>query len=300
MNVRFSLALAGLLSGSLALSACGNSVKQTIQGALHSVGAQPYVQMHLTASLSGTGANAASAARYEAILAKLSYDVKEASTTGGAIADSKGHVNSDITINVSGAPLVHLIEIDKTLYVNIDFKVLSGFPELGSAVASELPVLQLTYGNRWFEVPSSLLTSYLPANSKAAAETTSQMAAETKLLDAITSVIEKGKYTTTGNGYQETGSLDTLARALAPIVASLQHQAATPVGHNAGTYNVSLGLDGSTATSASVGITAPNGAGAMSVELKASISHHNDAVTAPHAPTVITPQLLQGLGLGGK
>jgi len=298
MNVRFSLALAGLLTGSLALSACGNSVKQTLQGAMHSVGAQPYVQMHLTASLSGTGANAASAARDEAILAKLSYDVKEASTTGGAIADSSGHVNSDITVNVSGTPLVHLIEIDQTLYVNIDFTVLSGFPQLGHTLVRELPVLQLTYGNRWFEVPSALLTSYLPASSKAAAASTSQMAAETKILDAITSVIEKGNYTTTSNGYQETGRLDTLARALAPVVASLEHQNSTPVGHTPGTYQVSLGLDGSTATAASVGVTAPNGAGSMSVELKASISHNHDAVTAPHAPTVITRQLLQGLGLG--
>jgi len=299
MNSRITLALTGLVVGSLSLSACGTTVKQTLHGAMHSVGAQPYVQMHLTASLSGTGANAASAARDEAVLAKLSYDVKEASANGGAIADASGKVNSDITINVSGTPLLHLIEIDKTIYVNIDFNVLSAFPQLGSSFTHELPVAQLTYGNRWFEVPSSLLTSYLPSSTKAAAESTSQIEAETKIIDAITAVIEKGTYTSTGNGYQETGTLDALARGLAPAVAALEHKASVPVGHTPGTYHVSLGLDGTTATSVSVGITAPNKSGKMTVALQASISHHTDAITAPTAPTVITRQLLQGLGLGG-
>jgi len=299
MKARITSAVSLLVVASLALSACGASVKQTLRSALDSVGAQSTVQMHLTASVSATGAGASSVATYQSILAKLSYDVHEQSANGDAIADAAGKVNSDITVNVSGTPLVHLIEINNTIYVKIDFTALSAFPQIGSSLSSQLPAAQLTFGNRWFEVPSSLVLSYLSASQKSTADSAGQSATETKLLDAVVKVIESNPYTATSNGFEQTGTLDSLAAGLAPAIAALEHQKATTVGHTPGTYHVALGLDGSVATSGTIGITAPNGGSDMSVSLTATISHNDIAVTAPANATVITPALLKSLGAGG-
>jgi len=62
---------------------------------------------------------------------------------------------------------------------------------------------------------------------------------------------------------------------------------------------VTLGLNGATATDASIGITAPNNGANMSVTLAATIAHDATAVTAPSNPTVITQQLLSSLGASG-
>ncbi len=299
MFTRVTKIVAGITVASLTLAACGAGVKQTITSALKSVGSQPYVQMHLTANVSGDGANAAQAASIENVLAKLSYDVAEQSTTGGAISSADGQVNSSITVNVDNTPVITVIEISNTIYFKFDLTPLTTFPQLSATLAHELPVVQLTFGNRWFELPSSVVSAYLPSKQQYAAQQSKQAAIEAKLIDAITAVIEKNPYTTTDNGFAQTGTLDSLAAGLEPTIATLNHQAATAVGHTAGTYHVTLGLNGATATDASIGITAPNNGANMSVTLAATIAHDATAVTAPSNPTVITQQLLSSLGASG-
>jgi hypothetical protein len=290
MTTRRITIIGAFVMAGLTLSACGASVKQTITSALHSIGSQQYVQMHLTASVSGTGA----ASTYESVLSKLSYDVSEQSTTGGPIDQSNGHVNSDIVVNVSGTPLLHLVQINDTLYVKIDFSTLTAFSQLSSTLSAEIPTAQLTFGDRWFEIPRSLLTSYLPT-TQSDAQTPAETAAESKIIDAITAVIEKNPYSATSNGFEQTGTLDTLTAGVAPTIAALEHQTPSTVGHTPGTYHVALGLNGATATSASLGITAQG----MTVALNATVSHDAIPISAPTGATIITPALIQSLGGSG-
>ena len=284
-----------MVVASLGLAACGTSVQKTLKGALASVGAQQYLQVHLSASVSGTGANAAQAAEIQKVLGLLSLTMIEQSTTGATIASSAGKVNEELTVDLGSKPVVDLLEVGKNLYVKVDFSAASALPNLGST-ASELSGLQLLLGARWFEVPATLLGSYLPTKEKAASQTASQHALEARVVDALTALVEKTKYSRVAGGFSQTGTLQAVADVLAPLMAQATSSAAKTPTKVAGTYHVALSLSGSTATGAQVGITAPNGTkGDMTLSVSAVVGHHATSVTAPSLVTVITPQLLKSL-----
>ena len=292
---------------SLGLSACGASVQSTLKGAMASVGAQQYLQVHLTASATATGASSAQATKVEKVLSLLSYDITEQSTSGTALSKSAGKINEEITISVGSQKLVDVIEIGTDIYAKVDFTSLAQIPSVGVSSA-QTAGLQLLLGARWFELPSSLLNNYLPSKAQVKSQTARQHAVEQKVVDALTALIDKTKYTTlSGGGYQEKGTLQSVADALAPVMAGIT---STPV-HNGkvpGTYQVGISLSGSTATGADIAITAPNGtSGDMTVQVAATIAHQSDSINAPSGATVITPQLIaslsgrasgSGLGLG--
>ncbi len=284
-----------LVVASLGLAACGTSVQKTLKGALASVGAQQYLQVHLSASVAGTGASAAQAAQVQKVLSLVSMTMTEQNTTGSAISASAGKVNEEVTLDVGSSPLLDLVQVGQNLYVKVDFSAASSIPDLGST-ASELTGLQLLLGGRWFEVPSTLLSSYLPAKDKSASQTARQHAIEERVVDALTALVEKTKYTTVSGGFSQTGTLQAVADALAPVMAQASSTAVSSPGKVAGTYHIALSLSGSTATGAQIGITAPNAnKGDMSVSVSATIAHQSTAVVAPSPVTVITPQLIKSL-----
>lgn len=63
-----------------------------------------------------------------------------------------------------------------------------------------------------------------------------------------------------------------------------------------GSYTLSLTTSGTSATGASITVTAPNGTqGNATVTLSATIAHADDDITAPANPTIVTRSMLEGL-----
>jgi hypothetical protein len=117
-----------------------------------------------------------------------------------------------------------------------------------------------------------------------------------KILDDLSGVIDNAPYTTlSGGGYSQTGSLESLVKAVLPTIEGLSGKTVNP-GPVKGTYTITLTTSGTTATGGSVAITAPNGtSGDETVQVNATLTHSDDAITAPTGATVITPALLKGL-----
>jgi len=293
--VRKSILILGVVVASLGLSACGSSTKATIDSSIASLGAQSNLQIHFTASASGTGS-----AEVQKVLNVVSLDIRYASTSGGPLSRANAKANSDITINVGAKQLLDLREIDSNLYVELDLSAISAIPGLPLTARdqSQLTALQLVLGAKWFELTSSLIASELPPSDAAKATATKERAIESKIADALSNLIDKGHATSLASGgYSETGTLESVLQAIEPIVATLDPSAST-AGPVKGTYTLTLTNAGSVATGGSISITAPGGgvsAGDATVTLQAGVTHDNDSVNTPSDVTVITPALIQQL-----
>jgi len=276
----------GIVVASLGLASCG--VKASLDQAVASLGAQPTVQVHLSASASGTGS-----AQVEKVLSVVSLDMSFSSTTGAALSDSAGKISSEISVNVGSQSLATIRQVDSNLYVMLDASALSAVPGV-TISQSEIASIQLIAGGRWFELPTSLIDSYIPSSAKA--QSANEAAIARQILDDITSVISATPYTTLpGGGYSQTGTLKSVVTALLPTISSLSTQ---PVNLNSikGTYEIAVTMSGSTATGGSIKITAPSGTGGdASIALTTTVAHAADTITAPTGATVITKSLLQGL-----
>ena len=248
--------------------------------------------MHLSASASGTGS-----AQVEKVLSIVSLDMSYSSTTGAALSDSAGKINSEISVNVGSQSLATIRQVDSNLYVMLDASALSAVPGV-TISQSEIASIQLIAGGRWFELPTSLIDSYIPSSvkAKAQAQSANDAAIARQIIDDLTSVISATPYTTLpGGGYSQTGTLKSVVTALLPTISSLSTQ---PVNLNSikGTYEIAVTMSGSTATGGSIKIAAPNGSGGdASIALTTTVAHAADTVTAPTGATVITKSLLQGL-----
>jgi hypothetical protein len=280
--------IVGALASSLVLAACGATA--SINQAVSSIGASQNLQVHLTASASGTGS-----ARAEGVLNALSVDMRYASTTRVAISQSQGHVNSEIVFKYSSQTLLDLRLVGTDLYVRVDVTALSNIPGIGIS-AQQLASFQLLFGGRWFEFPASLLKSYLPTTTISAAQTSKEQAAARAILDALSALIEKTPYTTlAGGGYSQTGTLDAVVKAVLPALNSYTGRTFSPSSVK-GSYTIGFTMSGATATGGSVEITAPNGtSGNGTVRLHASLTHHPMPVAAPSDATVITPSMITQL-----
>jgi hypothetical protein len=185
--------------------------------------------------------------------------------------------------------------VNDTLYLEVNVTALSNIPSVDLS-SSDLAAAQLLLGGRWFQIPTSLLTSSLPATSKIKAEGAQDQAAERKIADALEKLIDSTPYTTLSAGsYSETGSLTSVAKAVLPAFESLGGSSAS-LSSIKGTYRLGLTTSGTTATGASIKITAPNGTqGNASVELTATIAHADDDIVAPTNPTIVTKSMLESL-----
>jgi hypothetical protein len=280
--------IAAFGAAALGLSACGASA--TFNGAVASLGSSPDLQVHLTASASGAGT-----AQVEPVLGAISLDVDYSNPTGANLSESNGKANAELIVNAGATPLVDIREVNGTLYLEVNVTALSNIPSVNLS-SSDLAAAQLLFGGRWFEIPTSLLTSSFPATSKMKAQAAQDQAAAKKIADALDKLIDTTPYTTPSAGsYSETGSLRSVVKAVLPTFESLGGSSAS-ISSIKGTYTLGLTTSGTTATGASIKITAPNGTqGDATVELTATIAHADDAVAAPTNPTILTKSMLEGL-----
>ncbi|MGP8009668.1 MAG: hypothetical protein ACLPKZ_05355 [Acidimicrobiales bacterium] len=280
--------IVAVAAASLGLSACG--AQATLDQTVSSLGSTADLQVHLTISAAGAGT-----AQAQKILSALSVDVDYSNPTGSALSQSDGKANAEVIVNAGGAPVIDLRDVDESLYVEIDVSALNNIPSVNLS-STELAAAQLLLGGRWFELPTSLLTSSFSATSKIKAEAAQEQVASKEIADAIEKVIDTSPYTTLpSGGFSETGSLQPIVTAVLPTIESLTNSSEQP-GTVKGSYTIVLTTSGSTATGASIKITAPNGTkGNASVQLTATIAHANDSIVAPSGATVLTRSMLEGL-----
>jgi hypothetical protein len=280
---------------SLGLSACGSGTKATIDSSIASLGAQPDLQIHFTASVSGSGT-----AEAQKVLDVISMDTRYATPSGGPLSQANGKANGEVILNVGAKPLLDLRSIGSNLYVQIDLSAVNEIPglPLTSRDQSELGALQLFLGGKWFEIPSTLLASELPSSAATRAKAAQDQAIERKIFDALSKLIDNGHATAlSSGGYSETGTLESVVKALLPTIQSVD-PSATSTSPVRGTYTLTLTNSGSSATGGSISITAPAGNGSSgdaTVTLRAAVTHDSDPVVVPTNVTVITPALLQQL-----
>lgn len=288
VEIMRKLWIVGAVASSLVLAACG--VSASIDQAVSSIGASPYLQVHLTASATGMGSTQA-----QSLLGALSVDMHYASSNGGTLSQSANSVNSEVMINDSGQTLLDLRQVDKNLYVRVDLTPLSSIPGIDIS-AQQLSNYQLLVGNRWFEFSPDLVKSFLPTTTINAAQTSKEQAAARAILDAVTSLIDKTPYTTlSGGGYSQTGTLDSVVKAVLPALNGYTGTSFNPSSVK-GTYTIGFTMSGATATGGSLSITAPKGSnGNATLSLHASLTHDNLSVVAPSDATVITNSTLTQL-----
>jgi hypothetical protein len=252
--------------------------------------------MHFTASVSGAGT-----AKAQQILNAISMDTLYSNPSGSPLSQANGTANGEVIFNVGTKPLLDLRTIANNIYLELDLSAVNEIPglPLTSQDQTELGALQLLFSNKWFEVPSKLLTSELPSSSATKAKAAQDQAIERKIFDALSKLIDNGDATALASGgYSETGTLESVLKAVLPTIASLDPSAASSVHSVPGTYTLTLTNAGSTATSGSISITAPEGSGSpgnATVTLNAAVTHDNDSIDVPANVTVITPALIQQL-----
>ncbi len=275
-------------ASALGLSACGATA--SLNGAVSSLGSSADLQVHITASASGAGTQQA-----QSVLGALSLDVEYSNPNGSPLSQSSGKANVEVIVNAGGAALLDLREVSDTLYLEVNVTALSNIPSVNLS-ASDVAEAQLLLGGRWFEIPTSLVTSSFPQTSKMKADAAKEQAAATKIADALENLIDTTPYTTlSGGGYSQTGSLASVVKAVLPTIESL---GGSSDGLNSvqGSYTLSLTTSGTSATGASITVTAPNGTqGNATVTLSATIAHADDDITAPANPTIVTRSMLEGL-----
>ena len=280
--------IVGVVAASLGLSACGATA--SLNDAVSSLGASPYLQVHLSGNAAGPDSTAA-----QQVLGALSVDLSYANPTGASLADSQGTANAEIIVNAGGAALVDIRVVDSNVYAMFNVSALSNIPD-ETLPATETAELQLLFGGRWFEAPASLLNSYVPNSAAATATATKERALGTKLIDDLTSLISDTSYTTLASGgYSQSGTLDSVVKAVWPTIAAADNSLTMP-STVPGTYAITVTTSGNTATGGSIAITAPDGtAGNQTVSLAATAAHASDPIVAPTGATIITPALLKGL-----
>lgn len=294
--MRKSVLVLGVVIASLGLSACGSGAKATIDSSVASLGAQADLQVHFTASVSGAGT-----AEAQKVLNVVSVNANYTTADGTPLSQSKGATEGEVTFNIGTKVLLDVRAINSNLYVQIDLTAVNAIPglPLTSQDQSELAALQLFLGGKWFEVPSSLISKELPSSDALKAKSAQEQALDRKLFDALSKLIDNGNATSlSSGGYSETGTLESVVKAVLPTIESVDPSAATSVGAVPGTYTLTLTNNGSVATGGSVAVTAPEGSGGSgdaTVSLRATVTHDNDAIVAPAGATVITPALIQQL-----
>ncbi len=287
--MRRLLVVLGVVVASLGLSACGSSTKATINESVASLGASTYLQIHLTGAVSGAGMASA-----QKVLKGMSVDMRYQNPSGGPLSQANDKVNGEVVFNVAGQAFADIRVVDSNVYLKVDLSSLTSIPGL-NVTPAQLASAQLLLGGRWFELSKDLLTSLAaPSAAASKARAAANQAVARRVIDAIVGVIDSTPAKAlSGGGYSETGTLKSIADAVAPTIQSITHSTKGP-GSVKGTYTLTLTTSGTTATGASISITAPNGSkGDATVSLSATVAHANDAVAAPSGATLITPALLK-------
>ncbi len=288
--------LVGLLAaGALGLSACG--AQATVDQAVTSLGASPYLQLHVTGSLSSTNA----------ALDKIAYQVKNlsltldfASTNGANLSAAGSSVDGEALLAVSGTTVLDVRAIGANLYVELNLAPLNSLPGANVPPSALAAAGQMLDG-RWFEIPQSLIAQFAAAHQPSAAQVARAQALVRATITALSTLVENAPSTSSNGTLTETGTLQSIADALAPVLGPAS--GATPT--VSGTYAISLTTSGTTATGGSVTITsagtsthpAPE---PVTLALQATASHDTTPVATPVGAIVVTPSMLGQLSsIGG-
>ena len=296
--MRKSLIVSCVVVASLALSACGSSPsakKAAINQFVTSLGASPNVQIHLSANVTGAGTTKAAA-----VLKLVSMDLRVSNPSGGSVSQAKGKANYEILFNVGTKSFLDIRDVSNNIYALLNVPVLASIPS-AHIPAGEAAAIQGLFGGRWFELPKSLLTGLIHKSKVPKAQVAAQQSADAKVLDAISHLIDTTPYKTLSNGYSETGTLKSVAAALAPTFSGLAGKTLHPKAPK-GTYTLILTTSGSTVTGGTISITAPSshGTGNETGSLTATVAHASMSVGVPSGVTQITPQMIAGFLTLGK
>jgi len=285
----------GVVAASLALSACGSSPaakKAALDQFVASLGASPYVQVHLTASFTGAG----STAKSQAILKATSMDLNVSNPSGAALSQAGTSANTELIFNVGTTPFLDVRIVSGTIYLKVDVTAISQIPQV-TLPASEVAAAQLFFGGRWFELPKELVHSIIQRTKVPKAQIAADQQVEAKIIDALANLIDTSHYKTLSNGFSVAGTLQSVVTAVTPTIQRFAHTTA-PSKPAKGTYVLVLTTSGSTVTGGSIAVTAPNGTkGKATGSLTATVTHKSVNVVAPSSATPITPQLLKDFGL---
>jgi hypothetical protein len=227
-------------------------------------------------------------------------DVNYVNPSGNPISQMNTKDEGEISFNVGAKPLLDVRVINGNAYLNVDLTAVNSIPgiPLTAQDQSELAAVQLFLGGKWFEVPAKLVKSELPTTSAQKLEATKVRGIEVKIFGALSKLIDNGHAKSlAGGGYSETGTLESVVKAVLPTILSLD-PSVSPPGNVPGTYTLTLTNSGSVATGGSISITAPAGSGTpgnATVSLKASVTHNSDSIDVPANVTVITPALIKEL-----
>ncbi len=292
-----AFSLLGLLAaGALGLSACG--APATVSQAVTSLGASPYLQLHVTGSLSSADPTYANA---QSVVKDLSLTLDYASTNGANLSAAGTSVDGEAVLAVSGTTVVDVRSIGANLYVEFDLTPLISLPGVnvppGSLAAAEQMV-----GGRWFEIPQSLITQFAAAHQPSAAQVARAQSLARAAIKALSTLVESAPATSSNGTFSETGTLQSVVDALAPVLGPATGATAPTV---SGTYSISLTTSGTTATGGSVTITS-SGTSAhpttspVTVSMQATASHDTLDVATPAGAIVVTPSMLSQLSsIGG-
>jgi hypothetical protein len=221
--------------------------------------------------------------------------------TGANLAQATS-LDAEVTVNIGNSALLDLRTVGGNLYLLINASALQSIPSLPIS-ANDLSAVDALFGGRWFELPKSLLNSYLAteraklkASGATPPATAKEVQEEKSIVAALTKFIETTPSTTlAGGGFSETASLQAFVNALWPTFKSLDPSTVAEPSNVKGSYTLTLSTAGSTVTGGSISITAPGTGGNDTVGLQATVTHNGATVAAPANPTVLSKSVLQGL-----
>lgn len=288
--MRKTLVGVSALVAAIALAACTSATTATtIKQFVGSIGSQQYVQVHLTARV--TGQVPADRAR---VLDELSIDVHAANPTGGSVTAADQNASVEILVNLGSATLADVRIVDSTLYAKVDLAALGSVPGVGIPPL-ELAAAQLFLGGRWFELPRSVVQHLAPPPTRQEIATSSQI--EARVIDALARYIDSSRHAKTAGEFTESGSIRQLESALLPVVSGVEHRQIAPVAVP-GSYVLRLSTSGTTVKGVTLSVTAPTATGGVATAtFTMTVTHDPVSVVAPAGATAITPQLFRDLSI---
>ena len=286
--------LAVAATASLGLSAC--SIPVALSQTQKTVGGSAYLQVHFHATLVSQDQ---AVQRWAGALDHLTFDFNEQSVTGTPLASSLSSVNQSLVVSHGAAHVATILEHKSDFYVDVNFAALSEIPGAGNN-ARTLASLNFLLGNRWIELPFSLVAQYVHSTSHLTLTRSSLLIDENLLLNGFVGFLARIPATTNSRGFSESGSLSTLIHALTSRLPSFAKPLAAPSSLT-GSYDLSVAMSGSQASSATLQISVPSVThGVSAVRVFASFAHQDVAIVTPNSPLVITPALVQQLSGSAK
>jgi hypothetical protein len=274
--------------------------------AIMSLDASPYVQLTESVSTDAVTGSGTSVAETKAILKNVKLVISASSDDTSKNLSAAGQQESvDLSVDYGSTTLGQFRTIDgKQLYFRLDISSWSVLPiTLSPSTKSTISELQTLVGDRWFSLPSSLLTNKSVKKDMSKAQATQ---IDTALLQALT----KNTTFSTGLGksgeseIDVSGSLKNLVKSLEPVVGQLQQLgAAVPAAGVAGSslssvsgnYLVKLFTDSSGNLKELTASVTSNG---KHVALDMLVGHAAAPITAPTGATPFSMSLIQRIALG--